>query len=57
MNGDLIPDESEDDDPVCITCLVRPARPGSAFCGRLCRVLGRLRGLGVLSTGRGQGAV
>lgn len=43
------PDETDDDGPVCLNCLVRPARPDSPYCGRLCRFLGRLRGFGVLA--------
>jgi hypothetical protein len=39
------PDEDESDDPVCITCLIRPPKPGSVYCSRLCRLFGRLRGL------------
>lgn len=31
---------------VCLTCLIRPPRPGSVYCSRLCRVLGALRRLG-----------
>jgi hypothetical protein len=42
-------DETEDDGPVCLNCLVRPPRPGSVYCSRLCRFLGRLRRFGVLA--------
>jgi hypothetical protein len=28
---------------MCLTCLVRPARPGSPYCSRLCRVFHALR--------------
>jgi hypothetical protein len=37
------PGDGEDDDgPVCLVCLVRPALPGSPYCGRFCRWLHRL---------------
>jgi len=37
--------EGDDDeaDIVCLTCLVRPPRPGSVYCSRLCRALHALR--------------
>jgi hypothetical protein len=37
--------EGDDDeaDVVCLSCLVRPPRPGSLYCSRLCRVLHALR--------------
>jgi hypothetical protein len=40
-------DEDQADEPavVCLSCLVRPPRPGSLYCSRLCRLLHALRAL------------
>ena len=39
-----MPDEDEGQAEVlCLTCLHRPARPGSLYCSALCRVLNALR--------------
>jgi hypothetical protein len=44
-------DDEDQADPavVCLSCLVRPPRPGSVYCSRLCRVLHVLRRLGALA--------
>jgi hypothetical protein len=44
-------DEGQGDEHavVCLSCLVRPPRPGSVYCSRLCRVLHVLRRLGALA--------
>ena len=39
------PDETEIE-VVCLNCLIRPPRPGSVYCSRLCRWLDALRKLG-----------
>lgn len=36
-------DDDGDLDVVCLSCLVRPPRPRSLYCSRLCRVLHALR--------------
>jgi hypothetical protein len=38
-------DDDDEPDVVCLSCLVRPPRPGSVYCSRLCALLGRLRRL------------
>lgn len=42
-------DDSGDQDhaPLCLTCLHRPARPGSLYCSRLCRWLDYAHRLGL----------
>jgi hypothetical protein len=32
-------DQGADDAPMCLNCLHRPARPGSLWCSRFCRLL------------------
>jgi|HubBroStandDraft_3_1064219.scaffolds.fasta_scaffold14472_5 hypothetical protein len=38
-------DQGDELELVCLSCLIRPPRPGSVYCSRLCAVMGRLRRL------------